>query len=87
MKTSLFLILQFFLFHFSFSQNNEIWGVTEKGGVANAGTIYKTNGNGDFHTIEHSFLITIGSNPERMALTKTSSGKILWCNPEEINSF
>lgn len=57
------------------AQNPEIWGITSYGGQYNSGTIFKTDANGDNHSVEHSLFKYDGSLPYGSPI-EASNGKI-----------
>ena len=75
MKLKLLLIAIIALsYNFSDAQT-ELWGTTSEGGKYGAGTIYKTDGNGDNFEIQHSFFYTVGQSISS-PLTEASEGKL-----------
>ncbi len=44
------------------SQSTELWGMTTNGGDFYSGTIFKTDANGNNHTVEHSFYKNLAEN-------------------------
>jgi len=75
--TVLIVILTNFLITSNiFPQTPELWGMTMEGGDYNAGTIFKTNANGDLHTVVHSFFNYEGGVPKFSKLLKASNGKL-----------
>ncbi len=59
------------------AQISEFWGMTTHGGPSDAGTIFKTDGNGNFHQTVHNFrVINEGSGPGFGGLCEAADGKI-----------
>ena len=77
---SKFYILIILIAIFSFklkAQNTELWGTTRAGGNSNNGTIFKTDANGDNHTVVYSFPFSNeGGGPQYTKLCKANNGKL-----------
>jgi len=79
MKTKLYtLITLLAIFTYQLSaQNTELWGTTRAGGNSNNGTIFKTDANGDNHTVVYAFPFSNeGGAPKYTKLCKASNGKL-----------
>lgn len=59
-----------------YSYAQELWGVTYEGGDSNIGTIFRTDMNGDNHSVESSFLRNDGGSPYHTQLCEASNGKL-----------
>ena len=60
----------FYLFIMSISAQNKVfYGVTNSGGTANRGVIFKTDANGENYTVVHNFDGENGSRPDNCKLT------------------
>ncbi|MCB0381627.1 MAG: hypothetical protein KDD24_10245, partial [Flavobacteriales bacterium] len=75
MSRYLFYFLLFFLFENNlYSQNIELWGITELGGEYNSGTIFKTDNDGSNHTVIKSFHKYEGAGSLYTKFCETPSG-------------
>lgn len=59
-----------------FSQTTELWGITELGGTHNSGTIFKTDNDGNNHTVIKSFDKFEGTGSLHSKFCETSTGKL-----------
>lgn len=73
-----FSILLFLLIYSnsSFSQKQEIWGVTRYGGEYNSGTLFKIDSNGQNFKVAHTFFKAQGSEPDNSRLCQATNGKL-----------
>ncbi|NPD45586.1 choice-of-anchor tandem repeat GloVer-containing protein [Lentimicrobium sp. S6] len=58
------------------AQVPELWGLTSAGGDGNSGTIFKTDVNGENHSLSFSFERYDGTNPSYSELCEASNGKL-----------
>lgn len=73
---TLIILLVIFTYQLS-AQNTELWGTTRAGGNSNNGTIFKTDANGDNHSVVYSFPFSNeGGAPQYTKLCKASNGKL-----------
>ena len=73
---TLITLLVIFTYQLS-AQNTELWGTTRAGGNSNNGTIFKTDANGDNHSVVYSFPFSNeGGAPQYTKLCKASNGKL-----------
>ena len=56
-KIYLGLLFSLFTLENLHAQTPEFWGMTQNGGEYNAGTIFKTDANGNNHSVQESFFI------------------------------
>ncbi|MES2513111.1 MAG: choice-of-anchor tandem repeat GloVer-containing protein [Bacteroidota bacterium] len=59
----IFIFVSLFIFSQTIFSQSEFWGITSAGGQFGVGTIFKTNGSGNNHVIEHSFFQIEGAGP------------------------
>lgn len=75
----------FFCFVFTFqvfAQAPEFWGMTRVGGEFNAGTIFKTDENGNTQSVEYSFTQNEGKHPNSNRLCQANNGKFYGMSTE-----
>lgn len=58
------------------AQTAELWGMTPDGGACSAGTIFKTDGNGNNHSVQKHFEKTDGKEPFYLTLCEADNGKL-----------
>lgn len=73
-KLQIFIAILFFN-TLSINAQSQLWGMTKFGGQNDAGTIFKTDINGENHTVVHTFGSPEGSYPEG-SLIQATNGKL-----------
>jgi uncharacterized repeat protein (TIGR03803 family) len=68
------LLISGILFNKTYAQP-ELWGMTSEGGKYNIGTIFKTDINGENHSLQYSWFRYGGASPFHSELCKASNGK------------
>jgi hypothetical protein len=71
----LFILLLFLIQTGLQAQTLEFWGLTNRGGTADGGTIFKTDASGDNHSIQFSFPKIDGQGPAPTVLCDGGNGK------------